>query len=339
MDVSATPGGGNLDHRKLLYQKYGYDINKLIRTHEKYESKIDSIDTEFNIIDEESDKQDYRQLLIQNESETYFTKNSAKRSKKRNNDQGFRNFTKVSKSFRNLEDSVKKQDTSWLLKDVLRYIKYRSTKLDPFIIKHFTPKTPATTTAQSFILRIVEFGQPTSLGDITAILSDVTHKICVVFPSKSIFNYLASGGLPFTDAYSINNYLLITKSNLKFATHEFLRTHFNLDYVDPKIRYCVLRVLEFKFMYSVEYLLASRVEGAPPWEKVVNENGSQYEVYDHEDFDLGGGGSIAGGVYGGGYGSSCGGGNGVPKFNRFALKLVYNNEFYRRLCYLKPLKR
>ena len=128
---------------------------------------------------------------------------------------------------------------------------------------------------------------------------------------------------------------------MKFVTHEFIKTHFGtkLNYIDTKVSYCVLQVLEFKLMYSVEYLLANRVAGAPPLEKVVNDNGSQYEVYDYEDFDVNGGAN--GGDGGGGNRGGCGGATGqvVPRFDKFALKLVYNNELYRKLCYLKPLER
>ncbi|KAI5967314.1 hypothetical protein CANMA_003134 [Candida margitis] len=314
--------GNDADQRKLLYQKYGYEINKLIRDHEKFESKIELSDG-FNVIDEEPDKQDYQQLLLTQNKPQAPTIQGGKR--KKSNNQGFRNFIKVSLSFRNREDSIKRQESSWLLKDTLKSIKHRSQKLDPFIKKWFTPSIKS----QCFMLRFIEFGQTTPPGgggdgdgDITAIMSDATHKIAVIFPRKSIFQYLARGNLPFNDAYSINNYMLIRQAHLKFVSHEFMSTHFNLD-LDKNVRYCVLQVLQFEFMYSVEYFLANRVEGAPPLEKVVNENGSQYEVYDQEDFDLGGG--I----------NSDWKSTGVPKFDKLGLKLIYNNEFYRKLCRLK----
>lgn len=354
MGTSSIPNTTtNLDQRKLLYQKYGYDINKLIRAHERLELNLaengDDSD-EYNIIDEKSDKLDYQLLIKGNEGGVLDPvaskqgKTRAKRSRRRRRaDQGFRNFTKVSRSFRDQEDSPKRLETSsaWLLKDVLKYIKYRSTRLDPYITKYFTPKAIAPSSAlppKSFVLRLVEFGDLTCKGDITAILSDATHKLCAIFPSKSIFDNIANNGaLPLQDPYSINNYISISKSNLKFVLHEFIKSHFKsqLNYIDSKVRYCVLQVLEYKFMYSVEFLMSSRVEGAPPLEKIVNNNGSQYEVYDYEDFELsgGGGGGVRNGGGGIGIGMDIGGaGGGLPKFDKTALKLVYNNEFYRKLC-------
>lgn len=348
-----TTNTGNLEQRRLLYQKYGYDINKLIRTHEKHESRNqheDGVNNDgFIILNAKSDKLDYQRLFEASNKDIYASNNVShknNKSKRRgNNDQGFRKFTKVSTSFRKLEEESAKRsrETSWVLKDVLKYIKYRSQRLDPFITKWFTPKgiTNTSTNGNGFLLRLVEFGEPTSNGDTTALLSDATHKLCVIFPRKTVFNYITNGGLQFQDAYSINNYIYITKANLKFVTHEFIKTHFGtkLNYIDTKVSYCVLQVLEFKLMYSVEYLLANRVAGAPPLEKVVNDNGSQYEVYDYEDFDVNGGAN--GGDGGGGNRGGCGGAMGqvVPRFDKFALKLVYNNELYRKLCYLKPLER
>ena len=145
-----TTNTGNLEQRRLLYQKYGYDINKLIRTHEKHESRNqheDGVNNDgFIILNAKSDKLDYQRLFEASNKDIYASNNVShknNKSKRRgNNDQGFRKFTKVSTSFRKLEEESAKrsQETSWVLKDVLKYIKYRSQRLDPFITKWFTPK-------------------------------------------------------------------------------------------------------------------------------------------------------------------------------------------------------
>ncbi|KAI5968477.1 EST3 [Candida theae] len=341
MGTSSFPSSSSRDQRKLLYQKYGYDINKIIRTHEKLETTItraknnnnndddDDDDDAYNIINEKSDKLDFQSLLSQEPMDHA----TGRRRRKKRKEQGFRNFTKVSRSFRHQEDFPSRDlKSTWLLKTLLKYLKYRSRRLDPYITKWFTSNpdsSSSSTEKNTFLLRIVDFGESAPNGDVTAILGDSTHKICAVFPAKTIFDHIAQhGGLPFhNNAYSINNYISISKANCRFSSLEFIKTHFGtkLNYIDSKIRYCVLQVLQFKFMYSVEYLMASRIDGAPPLEQVVNDNGSQYVVYDYEDFDL----NVAGG----------GGKDALPKFDKSELKSVYNNEFYQKLCYLASSER
>ncbi|KAI5953213.1 EST3 [Candida jiufengensis] len=298
--------------KKLLFQHYGYQIQTLIQQHEKLELNVQTSNNRL-IIDNLSDEEDYKDnyepiqiidVLNDQDSHSVKTVNPQQRGI-----QGFNNFEKQPLSFRSKEENIKKIESSWLLKQILLSIKFHNKKFEPVIKKNFNSQD------QSICLRFIEFGKESSQKDITAIMSDQTHKICCIFPKKHLLNYISKGNIKFDNPFTILNFMLIKKSNLKFTNINFIKKHFKFD-VDKNLKYCILEIIEFEYLHSVKSAITKKVKGDEPEYTRISSSGNEQEIESEEEFDP--------------YTEFESDDESYFKIEN--LKLIYNNELYRRLC-------
>ncbi|KAI5959505.1 uncharacterized protein KGF55_005333 [Candida pseudojiufengensis] len=300
---------------KLIYQHYGYKIQELIRSHESVEHQI-SLKNGRLVIDNSSDEEDYKTHYenggpIEIVDILHDQLGPPSRVSNQNNvhNHGFNNFEKVPPSFWSREENVRKVDSAWLLKNVLLAMKYRLSKMEPMVKKKFN------NSKNEQLLRFIEFGKKTSKKEITALMSDPRHQICCIFPRKHYLKFIAKGNLDIDNPYTIFNFMFVKQSHLKFVDHKFMKNHFNFK-VDPHLRYCILELIDYEYVRSVKSATLKEIKGVEPITTRIDEDGNEVEIESEEEFDR----NV-------GFGSDS-----EVNFDEQRLRLIYNNELYRRLC-------
>ncbi|CAK9437797.1 uncharacterized protein LODBEIA_P21750 [Lodderomyces beijingensis] len=310
------------DSSKQLLALYGYEVRKLIEEHEKVECEIEALRKEqgqndgLMILWSDSDKRDYLNCI--GDSKAPAPAHAQAQAPTSAGVQGFSKVKDCSFATREAELSNKRHDRSWLLRDVLFAIKYRSPRREPMIKRNFKPKDANT----PYYLRFIEFGPRGATGDVHVIMSDQTHKMCCVFPRKAIQRHIARGKLKFDDMFAIYNFALIRKAHLKFAAGQYLRQYYDLERVSSRLNYCVLEIWEFDYVCSVKGALVKRVPTSMVEDYKVtdedddNDNDNGSATVEDEEFDV----------------DESAVGEVELEFKQQDLKLVYNNDFYLRLC-------
>lgn len=262
-------------HKQLL-SLYGHDVRKYIEAHEQLEAEFEEkrIHDDFMILRNEADKRDYRQLVLRLDPKILElfalsgqSEDAAVGGKSKRNFIGIQGFSKVKDctlTTRELESLVKKHDHSWLLKDILLLIKRHPRLMEPMINRKFKPNNGKST---PFYLRILEFGERSSDGAINVVMGDQTHKVCCVFPRKTVLRHMSRGklmmGMFGLDngfvAHAIYNFVLVKRARLRFEERSYIRDHFNLPKISSKLKYCVIEILDFEYVASVKAALQRKL--------------------------------------------------------------------------------
>lgn len=145
--------------------------------------------------------------------------------------------------------------SSWLSKDVINSIGQNTNYVNPIVRKNFKP----TLMKVSFLLRILEFISPTESMDITAILSDSTHKILSIFkfdPAIVDFENRYHQRMTYN---TVNRIIHIKKANLKFMTIDSINKDFKLN-LKGALDIVVLEILDFELFLIDEYRFVNSIE-------------------------------------------------------------------------------
>lgn len=130
---------------------------------------------------------------------------------------------------------------SWLFPEVMKSIDPNINYINPIVKKNFQP----TVLKITFLLRILEFIATIKSNDITAVLSDSTHKILAIFKFDSAIVDFENKNHQRMTCNTVNRVIHIKRANLKFIDIDYINMNFKLT-LKGALDIVVLEILEFE---------------------------------------------------------------------------------------------
>lgn len=149
---------------------------------------------------------------------------------------------------------------SWILESIIKNIKKNEIYTNSTIAKNFISFSHS---SKAPILRILRFLKTTRDCDLTAILTDSTHKVIGIFPfSPTIIDFEVKYKQRIT-YHTLNSLVLIKQANLKFVNNVQLMNEWGVS-IEDDIDVAVLEILDLEIFQRDQITLGINIENNLP---------------------------------------------------------------------------